>query len=113
MHSFPLHVLVSAYTHEPNTPKPNQPLPDHDDTHTGYSLHDLRKPHRLIHTGDSKRQVLHHTAHAALCAGVGWRVKRSERGEMSWGWDLCWWIRLEWERKADALAFCALRNDFE
>lgn len=41
------------------------------------SLHNLRKTHRLIHTGDSKREILHHTAHTALCAGVGCRAQRA------------------------------------
>lgn len=28
-----------------------------------YSLHDLRKAHRLVHTRNRKRQILHHCAH--------------------------------------------------
>jgi hypothetical protein len=39
---------------------------------SAYSLHDLRKAHRLVHTRNRKRQILHHCAHpTALVSYTG------------------------------------------
>lgn len=44
-----------------------------------HSLHNLRKTHRLVHTGNRKRQILHHASHSTLSSGVGCRAGAGAR----------------------------------